>query len=269
MNKKRTVLITGAAGGIGKAVALKFAEKGYALALVTRSNGADLLKAELDQITSDYTVFQGDLTDFDFVSGVVAKTVDRWGRLDVLVNNAAWRTLESMRTISLADWEKTIRVCLTAPAFLSRYAAEAMEKRGIQGSIINISSVMAVRAAGNSPAYVACKGAMEGLTRELAVLYGPRGIRVLALSPGQVDTAMSNDYTDGKQTNISRVLSENMNANTPLRRGGTPQEIANAVYWLASEEASFVNGTTLIADGGFVANFSAYEMKKLQLPNEF
>ena len=117
MNKKRTVLITGAAGGIGKAVALKFAEKGYALALVARSKGVDLLKAELDQVTSDYTVFQGDLTDFDFVSGVVAKTVERWGRLDVLVNNAAWRTLVSMRTISLADWEKNDTCLFNGPGF--------------------------------------------------------------------------------------------------------------------------------------------------------
>ncbi len=269
MNKKPTVLITGAAGGIGKAVAFKFAENGYALALVARSRGIDLLRDELDQVTHDYSIFQGDLADFDFLSDVVARTVDRWGGLDVLVNNAAWRTLESMRTISLENWEKTLRICLTAPAFLARYAAAAMEARGINGAIINISSVMAARAAGNSPAYVACKGAIESLTRELAVLYGPKGIRVLTLSPGQVDTAMSSDYTDGEQADISRVLAENMNVSTPLQRGGTPQEIANAVYWLSSDEASFVNGTTLMADGGFSANFSSYEMKKLQLPKEF
>ena len=174
-----------------------------------------------------------------------------------------------MRTINLENWEKTIRICLTAPAFLAKYSAEIMERLNIRGSIINISSIMSVRSAGTSPAYIACKGAIDSLTYELAITYGRKGIRVLGINPGHIDTNMSRDYVDGRGENLSDKMIDYMIGATPLGRGGTPEEVAEAVYWLSSENASYITGTTLTVDGGFTHNLNDYCFKKLQFPEEF
>ncbi|HRE51379.1 MAG TPA: SDR family oxidoreductase [Flavitalea sp.] len=270
MKQSPVVIITGAAGGIGKALALKYALNGYALTLAD-INGMELqdLQNLLQEMRADFICLQGDLQDDQFVKNIIDQTLGRWGRVDTLVNNAAWRTIETMRNISLETWEKTIKVCLTAPAFLAKHAAAVMEERQIAGTIINVSSVMSHRAGGYSPAYVACKGAMESLSYELAALYGIRGIRVVAVSPGNIQTQMSEDYTDGDAKNISERISGNMNEHTPLQRAGTPEEIAEVVFWLSSKGASFVTGVSLTVDGGFAHNFNSYQIKKLQFPKEF
>jgi NAD(P)-dependent dehydrogenase (short-subunit alcohol dehydrogenase family) len=103
----------------------------------------------------------------------------------------------------------------------------------------------------------------------LAVLYGPKGIRVVAVNPGNIETNLSSDYTDEKENNISEKLINNMNDSTPLQRSGMPEEIANVSYWLSTKEASFITGTSILVDGGFFHNFNAYQMKKLQFPKEF
>ena len=265
MEKKPVVIITGAAGGIGWATALKFAEKGYALSLVDINNsGLQDLSEALKEYQCEFTTISGDLQDSEFISDIVEKTVEKWGRIDVLVNNAVWRTIETMRTISLEDWERTLKISLTAPAFLAKYAAAVMEEKKISGVIINISSVMSKRTGGYSPAYTACKGGIESLTYELAVLYGPKGIRVVAINPGNIPTNLSNDYIDEKGNSISEKISRNMNDNTPLLRSGKPEEIANVSYWISTKEASFITGTCILVDGGFSHNFNSYQMKKLQ-----
>lgn len=270
MENKKVAIVTGAAGGIGEAIALKFAAGGYALALVDiDAEGLARLKIKLEALRCDFLCIPGDLQDEYFINLIIAKTIDQWGRIDVLINNAVWRTLETMRSISLKDWEKTLRICLTAPAFLAKHAAAVMEGKGIPGVIINISSVMSQRAGGSSPAYITCKGGMESLTYELAVLYGPKGIRVIAVNPGNIETGLSSDYTDEAGNNISGRLGDWMNDNTPLQRKGTAEEIANVVCWLSTAEASFITGTSIQADGGFFHNFNAYQMKKLQFPKEF
>lgn len=271
MTQTKTIIITGAAGGIGAATAERFAREGYALTLADIDEKA--LHAIGERLTASYgsacLLCPGDLADLAYVRELVDRTLKRWSRVDVLVNNAAWRSLETMRTISEETWDKTLRICLTAPAFLSRWAAAAMEQRSLPGVIVNISSVMAGRAGGSSPAYIACKGGIESLTYELAALYGPRGIRVVAVSPGNIDTGLSKDYTDDAGNNVSDRLREDMNDHTALQRTGRPEEIAAVCWWLASSEASFVTGTILQADGGFLHNFNAYSMKKLNFPEEF
>lgn len=271
MKEKSVVIITGAAGGIGRATAVRFASAGYALALVDNDvKGLTTLKETLPGLADDQVlVLQGDLEDDAFLSAIVERTVERWGRIDVLINNAAWRTVETMRTISRDNWDKTIRINLTAPAFLAKYSATVMEEQNIFGVIINLSSVMSQRAAGYSPAYVVCKGAIESLTYELAVLYGPKGIRVVAVNPGNVETNLSADYTDEKGNNISRMIADQMNDHTPLKRSGRPEEIADILSWLVTKEASFITGTTIVADGGFCRNFNSYQIKKLQFGEQF
>jgi NAD(P)-dependent dehydrogenase (short-subunit alcohol dehydrogenase family) len=270
MKEQPVVIITGAANGIGKATALKFALNGYALALVDiDSKGLGNLKQVPKIAACDHLCILGDLQDPDFSRTIVESTVNKWKRIDVLINNAAWRTIETMRSISLETWEKTLKINLTSPAFLAKHAAAAMEEKNIEGVIINISSVMSHRAGGNSPAYIVCKAGLEGLTYELAVLYGPKGIRVVSINPGNIETNLSNDYKDQKGNNISEKLVDYVKDSTPLKRSGNAEEIANVSYWLSTKEASFITGTSILVDGGFFHNFNGYQMKKLQFPKEF
>jgi NAD(P)-dependent dehydrogenase (short-subunit alcohol dehydrogenase family) len=271
MNNKKVVIITGASRGIGRSTALKFAANNFNVtAVAIDQEELQSLREELEtQDKPGILACTGDLANEEFLKQVIDDTVQKWGRIDVLINNAAWRTIETMRTISLPNWEKTIKICLTAPAFLAKYAAEVMEKQGTGGVIINISSIMSQRAGGTSPAYIACKGAIESLTYELAALYGPKNIRVVAVNPGNIKTSLSSDYTDDHGNNISDQLIDHVNDHTPLKRAGNSDEIANVSYWLSSDEASFITGTTILVDGGFSHNFNAYTMKKLQNPTEF
>ena len=222
-----------------------------------------------NEFQADCLACHGDLADLNYVKDIVDQTIQKWGRVDVLVNNAVWRTIETMRTISLENWEKALRINLTAPAFLAKYVAATMEENRIAGVIINMSSVMSQSASGYGPAYITCKGAIESLTYELAVTYGPKCIRVIAVKPGNIETNLSADYKDNAGNNISEELGNYMQDNTPLQRCGNTGEIANVCYWLSSEEASFVTGTSILVDGGFFHNFNAYKFKNLQFPKEF
>jgi NAD(P)-dependent dehydrogenase (short-subunit alcohol dehydrogenase family) len=271
MKDKKVIIITGAAGGIGSSIAQKFAEQDFRIVLAdVNQDGLHAVKGLLERkYHAECLVCPGNLEDIEYVRSIVDQTIGKWGRVDVMLNNAAWRTLETMRTISLADWEKTLKINLTAPAFLAKYVATIMEEKEIPGVIINMSSVMSQRAGGNSPAYVACKGGIESLTYELAVLYGPKAIRVVAVNPGNIETNLSSDYTDESGNNISDILKNHMNDNTPLQRAGRPEEIANVCYWLSTKEASFITGTSILVDGGFLHNLNAYQMKNLQFPKEF
>lgn len=268
---KKVAIVTGASRGIGRATAIKFASSGYYVALAGRSeNELDALKKELeDSYSVQALVCVGDAVAPAYGETMVATVVDQWGRVDALINNAAWRTITPMDEMDLADWDKTIRICLTAPAFLAKFVADVMAKQTHGGVIVNISSIMADRAAGYSPAYIACKGALESLTYELAALYGPRNIRVVCVNPGNITTSMSTDYKNAASQNLSDKIANEMHLHTPLGRSGSAEELANVIHWLASEQASFITGTTVVADGGFSHNFNSYPIKKLQFPHSF
>lgn len=269
--QNKVAIITGASKGIGRQTALAFAAAGYNIAITARDDSS-LKKLEQEIQTlykKECLVVSGDLSDTAFMQSLPASVLERFDRIDVLVNNAAWRTVETMRTIDLATWEKTLRICITAPAFLAKLCAAAMEERNMNGVIINISSIMSQQAGGNSPAYMACKGALESLTKELAVTYGRSGIRVVGIRPGFIDTEMSSDYTSDKGDNISDKIAKELLENTPLDRAGTADDIARAVVWLASENAGYITGCDLTIDGGLTQNFSSYPIKKLQFPNQY
>ncbi len=249
----RVALVTGASAGIGTAVAEEFAHRGYAVGIVGRdATRLDEVRRRIEAAGGRVLALSSDLGDLGFAESVVRQVAAAFGRLDVLVNNAAARELKTMREMTPAEWDRTIRVCLTSPAFMARWAAEEMERHG-GGVIVNVGSMMSRQAHGVSAAYVSCKGAMESLTYDLAALYGPAGIRVVTIAPGAIDTAMSSTLTntpaaDGRAKDPIREFSESM---AMLGRWGRPEEVAKTVAWIASDEASYLTGTTLVLDGGW------------------
>lgn len=254
MTTRPVAFVTGAARGIGRAISLELAERGYDVALL------DVLEKELAQVAAEVSALGTrtllhlvDLADVDAAQRAVRETSSQWGRLDVLVNNAAWRELLTLRDVSLESWDRTLRICLTTPAFLARAAAETMEAQG-RGVVINISSINSYMTTGLAPAYTAAKAGLNGLTADLASLLGPCGIRVVGICPGAIDTELSRDFTDAEGNAVTQDLRTYEEDITPLGRWGYPEEIAKAVAWLASDEASFVTGTLLTADGGWTSN---------------
>jgi 3-oxoacyl-[acyl-carrier protein] reductase len=263
---KPVVLITGAAGGVGAAAALEMARRGYDIA-ITDINGTGLQKTSeaIHQIEASTKVLllPGDLCDLDFTQSLAKSTFDHFGRIDILINNAAWRELVTMRKISVKSWEKTIRVMLTAPAFLARECAVFMEqaKRGL---IINISSIQSRQTSSFATPYAVAKAGLETLTFDLAGLYGQAGIRVVALALGAVDTELSQDYND--DADAMRAASEDLIA---LGRWTNAAEAARTIAWLASEDASYITGTVITADGGWEHQHMGRSAKRKMFPDEF
>lgn len=266
---KQAALVTGASRGIGAATAIELATRGYEVALVGRT--ADALEHVAARVRSsgrEALVLSGDLADLEFAESAVDRCVQTWGHVDVLVNNAAWREIVTMRHITPESWDKTLRVCLTTPAFLARWAAKRMEERR-RGVIINIGSAMSHQAAGISPAYIAAKGGLDALTYELASLYGPSGIRVVGINPGAVDTEMSRDYRSDAGDDMTTRLREYSEEMIMLGRWAAPEEIAKVVAFVAGDDAAYITGTTLLVDGGWVHQHMPLSLKRKQYPTEF
>lgn len=264
---KKVAIITGASRGIGRSVAERLFKDGYLLTLV--ADNAEELEETAHALDSSRVLIQdGDLADLDFARSVVDQTMLTWGRVDVLVNNAAWRVVETLRTMTPDNWARTLDVCVTAPAFLSKWSAEHMEPNQ-KGVIINICSIMTDRVGGTAAAYVASKGALLSLTYEMATLFGRKGIRVVAVSPGNIETQLNEGFVDDRGTNISDKLVAHYENHTPLGRSGYAEEIASAVSWLCSDDASYISGTNIVIDGGFSRNFSGYDFKNMQYPEQF
>lgn len=269
MNERQVVFITGASRGIGAATALEFARRKYDLVLLAdAASELESVAAEVRSIGVSALVQHGSLLDLEFAHTAVEAAICRYGRLDVLVNNAAWGETVTMRRISLESWEKTLRVCLTAPAFLARWATESMEAQG-SGVIINISSIMSTQADGLSPAYTASKGGLDALTYELASLYGPRGVRVVAINPGAIDTKLGNSFIDMQGENATASVQEFSEDMIMLRRWGKPEEIAKIIAFAASQEASYLTGTTIHVDGGWIHQHFPLSLRQRLLPGEF
>ena len=243
----RVSLITGAASGIGRATAVRLASEG-AIVVVTdvQDEAGEETVSALDAGDGDALYVHLDVTDEAGWQTAVERVLAERDRLDVLVNNAGLGDLAPIEETTLADWERTIAIDQTGVFLGMKSCAEALKASG-HGSVINISSIFGTSGGfGTSPAYHAAKGAVRTLTKNIALHWATEGVRVNSVHPGFIRTPIL-DQAKGTE------VWDAMTAMTPMGRLGEPEEIAAAVAYLASDDASFVTGLELYVDGGFIA----------------
>ncbi len=250
----KVALVTGAARGIGLAVAHRFIEAGYRVALVDLD--APELRAVARQFPEDRALaLECDVADPRQVREAVSRTQSRFGRIDALVNNAGIAVFKPLLETTHEEWQRVMDVNLTGPFLFVQACAPVMLEGG-GGAVVNIASISGLRASTLRVAYGTSKAALMHLTRQQAVELGNRGIRVNAVAPGPVDTAMA------RQVHTPAIRAGYHDA-IPLNRYGSEREIAEAVVFLCSDAASYINGQTLAADGGFdAAGIGLPELRK-------
>jgi NAD(P)-dependent dehydrogenase (short-subunit alcohol dehydrogenase family) len=240
----KIALVTGAGAGIGRAVAETFAREGAHVVVADRDGEA--AREVADAITKSNGSAQAetvDVTDTEQVKALMGRLAEKFGRLDVLVNNAGVGKRSDFRHLDDAAWDKVWKTNVDGTVRCAREAFDLLKASG-KASIINLSSVMATKHTRQMSVYSATKGAVSALSRSLAVEYAPYGIRVNALCPGYVETALIGRYMNNP------MIAKALLTQTPLRRFGTPQDIANAALFLASDEAAYITGAGLDVDGG-------------------
>lgn len=249
--KNKVALITGGGSGIGAATARLFAAEGAKVVVTGRR--PEPLKAVADEIGG--LAAAGDTGDPTHVAEAVASAVSHFGGVDVVIAAAGVSFGGAVGNIADADWQTTMDTNLNGPMMLSRAALPTMLERG-GGSFVFVSSTAGLAAAPASVAYDVSKAGVIALARALAVDYGTRGIRANALIPGWVTTPMGDASMDalGEERGISRQRAYDLaTVQIPLRRPGSAEEMAAGCLFLASDEASYVSGTTLVVDGGGLA----------------
>jgi len=239
----KVVVVTGAARGIGLAVARRFLAGGWRAALLDVD--AATLAASARALGDRALPIECDVADPLQVRKAVDQVAARLGRIDALVNNAGIAVFKPLLETSHEEWTRVLAVNLTGPFLCTQACAPVMLKGG-SGSVVNIGSISGVRASTLRVAYGTSKAALEHLTKQQAAELGALGIRVNGVAPGPVDTAMA------KQVHTPAIRADYHDA-IPLNRYGTEDEIAAVVWFLCSDEASYVNGQMLAVDGGFDA----------------
>ena len=248
--KNKVALITGAGAGIGEAIAVRFAEEGARLVLNDISEkGARQTVDLVRKMGAEAVAAVGDVSSESDAARLTETALEHFGQLDILVNNAADFTQKSVENASVADWEKVLRVNVIGTALVAKYAARAMMASG--GAIVNLASMSGIVAQRDFATYNSSKGAVLNMTRCLALDLAPHKIRVNTVCPGCVVTSAS--YREIERLGLTfeewrdRVAPGHM-----LNRLGEPREVANAVLFLASDEASFITAAELLVDGGYI-----------------
>jgi len=247
----KVALVTGSGQGIGRAIAVRLAREGARVAVEDRSDNAaaEETLAEVREAGGDGCVIAGDIGAPSVDRHVVAQAVAALGRLDVLVNNAGIEKRADVLDVTAEDFDAVLDVNLRGAFFATQAFARHVRERDGDGAVVNVSSVHEELPFPHFSSYAASKGALKMLMRNLSIELAPLGIRVNNVAPGAVKTPINATLLSNQQQ-LDALL-----ANIPLRRLGRPEDVADAVAFLASDEAAYVTGTTLFVDGGLLWNY--------------
>lgn len=247
----QVAIITGGAKGIGKGCADLLAASGVRVVVADVDAEAGRLTARQINDAGGTAIFSlTDVGETDQIRGLIIDTVAQFGRLDVVVNNAYWSVRKSAIDLAEEEWDRGMNVMLKAAYLFAKYGFPEMQNVG-KGSMVNIASVHGLAAVRNYPVYAAAKAGLINLTRQMSIDAGPLGIRVNAICPGWIRTRDAVSYDQDWAKKMERLY--------PVGRAGLPVDIANAVRFLVSDQASFITGHALVVDGGLTT----------QLPDSF
>ena len=239
-------IVTGASSGIGRAVAAELAARGARVVVTSRSQ--ERAQAAATELGEGAVGVACELTEPDAPGELVRRVLDELGRLDVLVNNAGAGQVGDSETLDPADWQRIIDLDLTVPFRCAQAAAGPMLAAG-RGVIVNISSLLGHSGIARRAAYAAAKHGLEGLTKVLGVEWARRGVRVVSVSPAYVATELLAGTSKAGGFTLEQVAGR-----TPMRRLAEPEEVARVVAFLVSDDASFVTGSSVLVDGGWLAD---------------
>jgi len=245
MEEKQVVFVTGGTRGIGKAIALKYAENGYNIVInyVSDKTNVDEIKKEFSKYGVESLVVKADVSKAEEVDRAVKQAIDKFGKIDVLVNNAGITRDTLLMRMKEEDFDKVIEINLKGTFLVTKAVTPYMMKKR-NGKIINLSSVVGVTGNAGQSNYSASKAGIIGFTKSIAKELASRNIRANAVAPGFIDTDMTSV--------LSEDIKANINAQIPMKRMGTAREIANVVYFLGNEESSYITGQVINIDGGMI-----------------
>lgn len=250
--KDKVALVTGGTSGIGRATALLFAQEGAKVAVIGRdpARGQQVVD-EIQAGGGQAVFFRCDVRFADECRDAIEGTLEKFGRLDVLFNNAGVYFANTAIDCTEEEWDNTVDISLKGTFLMSKYALPHMIEQG-RGSIVNMASGWGLVGGNEAAAYCAAKGGVVLLTKAMAVDHSAQGIRINCVCPGDVDTPMLADDAQRRGMAWTDYMAEA--ANRPMCRVGRPEEVAHAVLFLASDEASFITGAALAVDGGGTAD---------------
>lgn len=241
----KVALITGATRGIGKEIALTLSKEGYHIALNYRKEGEelDIVKKEIEENQVECLAIKGDVSKFEDCEQFVEQVIEKFGKIDVLVNNAGITKDMLLMRMKKEDFEQVIDVNLVGTFNVTKNVISYMLKAR-SGRVINVSSVVGVSGNAGQTNYAASKAGIIGFTKSLAKEVASRGILVNAVAPGFIETSMTEVLKDEVKEEIAKSI--------PLRRMGSPKDVANVVKFLASEDSSYITGQVIQIDGGML-----------------
>ena len=243
--ENKVAIVTGAGRNIGEDIANTFAAEGAKVAVVDLDKGrGERVTGGINAASPDHALqVVCDVSSAASVEGMVKTVVQKWGGVDILVNNAAWTDRKTILDLTEEEWDKVMNISLKSVFLCTKFAARVMVDQKRRGRIVNISSTSGHTGRKDATAYTAAKAAILNLTRSLAVQLSPYGIRVNSVTPNRIGSPVGED-----------LVPENRYVSNLVGRRGVPQDIANAVLFLASDEADFITAADLLVDGGAMAS---------------